>query len=126
MNQEYNLVTTRRNSKPKVFDTLAAICKVLNDFGAILSIGWQKIGSMLACRYVVVNRSPMLIVDIFHDDHDRLLISMSNGSFWQVGHDSIMPASAFDLAFEIRSATRGSKSVRFKQEAFKQKGANHD
>jgi hypothetical protein len=124
--QEHNLVATRRNSKPRVFDTIAVICRILNDFGAILSIGWQKSGSMLACRYVVVNRSPMLIVDIFQHESDRLTISLSNGDHWQVNHDQLMPDYAHDLAYEIRSAIRKIKSVKFKQEALQPEGSDHE
>lgn len=126
MNQEYNLVATRRNSKPRVFDTIATICKVLSDFGAILSISWQASGEKLICRYVVANRMPKLIVDIFQHESDRLTISLSNGDRWQVNHDQLMPDYAHDLAYEIRSATRGMKRIKFKQVALQPEGADHD
>ena len=126
MNQEYNLVATRRNSKPKVFDTLAAICKVLNDFGATLSIGWQAYGEKLFCRYLVANLTPKLIVDIFQHESERLTISLSNGDRWQAKHDELMPDYAYVLADEIRKATRGLKRIKFKQLALQPEGADHD
>lgn len=126
MNQEYNLVATRRNSKLRFFDTIAAICKVLSDFGATLSISWQTCGEKLICRYVVANRTPKLIVDIFQHESDRLTISLSNGDHWQVNHDQLMPDYAHDLAYEIRSATRKIKSVKFKQVALQPEGADHE
>ena len=117
--QDYNLVQTQGKSEPAVSETIAAIVRAIHSFPAKIAIGWQNSVSGMSCRYVVDVLSPRLNIDLMHQYDGKILISLSNADHWQINHDEIMPRYAFDVAYEIRSATRNSKLVIFKQPALR-------
>lgn len=102
-----------RNSKFP--ETYAAVLKAISQFGCELSIGLQKAGENMLCRYVYSAVKPKLFVTLIITPKDRIQISFHNGDDLRVPNDSLTPKYAIDLANQIRSATLNSKLVKFKQ-----------
>lgn len=120
-NEALNIMQQDQDYKPLpvVSETFATVIRAIHGFPAKLSIGWQQAGTGISCRYVCDVLSPRLFIDLVYQDNGKILISLSNGDVWQADHDLIMPRYAFDVAHQIRSATRNSKLVRFKQSALR-------
>jgi hypothetical protein len=108
-------IALKHQPELKVLELVVRVVTAIHQFGAVLAIGWQQTGSGLACRYVCAQLSPCLLIDLFHEKEDRILISLSNGSQWQANHDELLPRYAHELAKAIAQATQCSPRVTFKQ-----------
>lgn len=116
---DYNRVQTHGKTEPAVSETIATIVKAIHEFGGKLAIGWQSANQDMVCRYLCAAINPKLYVTLIITRKERIEISLHNADDIRVPNDDLTPRYAKDLANQIRSATRNSKLVTFKQPALR-------
>lgn len=120
---DYKRVKTHGKTEPAVSETFATVVKTIHEeYKAKLVFGLQSAGQDMVCRYLVGSISPRLYATIILKPKE-ILISLHNADSCEVPNDAAMPRYAKDLANQIRSATRGSKLVKFKQESLRAGGS---
>jgi hypothetical protein len=115
---DYNRVQTHGKTEPAVSETYATVVKAIHEFGGKLAINLQTAGQGMVCRYMCASISPRLCVTLILIK-DKIEISLHSADDLRIPNDDVMPKYAIDLANMIRSATRNSKLVTFKQPALR-------
>jgi hypothetical protein len=95
------------------------IVRAIHEFGGKLAIGWQTANQDMVCRYICAAINPKLNVTLVITRKERIEVSIHSADDLRVPNDDLMPKYANDLANQIRSATRNSKLVTFKQPALR-------
>lgn len=116
--QDYRTVHGVCNTNADISQIFSTTVKSIHEFGGKLAINLLPANKDKICRYVCSGISPRLCVTLILKLKE-IEVSLHSADDLRVPNDDVMPRYAIDLANQIRSATRNSKLVKFKQESLR-------